>query len=663
MPTLNELLDAIRQVESGGNNRAVSPVGAMGPYQFMPATAKEFGLVGNDVFDPIKARDAAGRKISGLIDEYGGNIEHAIAAYNLGQGNMAKFNNDYTRVPETKNYVNKVLSMLNPIDSANAEEVPQGKLSFEDWKAQRGQEPQIDQIPQGKLSFEEWKAKRNKPDDNILSDIASSVGTAASNFVPDLVQNVIPGVVTGTAQAVSHPIDTAQGLLNLANGALQNVLPEKINALMPDSTKGNKAMASSVFEDIKNAYGSFDAIKNRFEQKPAQMLSDLSLATLAAGKLAKVPELVSLSNTINPISMTGNAIAKGASYVAPKIGSLAAEAIGNLGTHTGADSIREAAKAGKAGGITLKAFVDNMRKNVPMTQVVDDAKSNLNAIKQARSADYVNNIASTSSDSAVLNLYPIKKSLGNAFKEVTFHGVPKNQSAFNTLKEIAEEVKKWNELDKNVYHTPMGLDALKQKIGAIREKIPVNEKTAYRSASNVYNSVKDAIVNQSPEYAKAMAEYEDASSTISELERALSLGRKASVDTTLRKLQKTMRNNVNTNYGNNMDLVNTLEKAGTELMPALAGQSLTSYAPRGIANALYGGSVGAGGYFGGLPGLVAALTLQSPRLMGEASVLTGKASRGAETLAEMARNAGVGQKANLLYQSGEYNEKKKNARR
>jgi Transglycosylase SLT domain len=118
------LLDAIRQVESGGNRFAVSPVGAKGPYQFMPSTAKEFGLMGNDVFDENKARDAATRKMNGLLKEYGGNLEHAIAAYNLGQGNMKKLNNDYTRVPETRDYVKKVLSAMNPISEANASEVP-----------------------------------------------------------------------------------------------------------------------------------------------------------------------------------------------------------------------------------------------------------------------------------------------------------------------------------------------------------------------------------------------------------------------------------------------------------------------------------------------------------------------------------------------------------
>jgi hypothetical protein len=124
MAAIDDLLDAIRQAESGGNDKAVSPVGAQGPYQFMPATAKEFGLKGNEVFDPVKSREAAQRKVSGLLDQYGGDTAQALAAYNMGQGNLAKLKGDYTKVPETKNYVAKVMNMLNPISSANASEKP-----------------------------------------------------------------------------------------------------------------------------------------------------------------------------------------------------------------------------------------------------------------------------------------------------------------------------------------------------------------------------------------------------------------------------------------------------------------------------------------------------------------------------------------------------------
>ena len=81
-----------------------------------------------------------------------------------------------------------------------------------------------------------------------------------------------------------------------------------------------------------------------------------------------------------------------------------------------------------------------------------------------------------------------------------------------------------------------------------------------------------------------MKDYSQGMDTISEIKRSLSLGEKASVDTGMRKLQSLMRNNVSTNYGNRLDLARALEaQGGQEIMPALAGQSLSSVAPRGLA--------------------------------------------------------------------------------
>lgn len=54
---MERLLDSVKQVESGGNTRAVSPAGALGPYQFMPATAEEYGV--KDPFNESQARAGA----------------------------------------------------------------------------------------------------------------------------------------------------------------------------------------------------------------------------------------------------------------------------------------------------------------------------------------------------------------------------------------------------------------------------------------------------------------------------------------------------------------------------------------------------------------------------------------------------------------------------
>ncbi|EDM2047153.1 lytic transglycosylase domain-containing protein [Salmonella enterica subsp. enterica serovar Muenchen] len=105
------LLRSVAIAESGGNQFAVSRAGAMGLFQFMPQTAKEFGLRGNDAFDPAKSADAAARKLGGLMRFFHGDLAKALAAYNWGEGNVQR--KGLAAAPEeTRNYVPRVLSNL-----------------------------------------------------------------------------------------------------------------------------------------------------------------------------------------------------------------------------------------------------------------------------------------------------------------------------------------------------------------------------------------------------------------------------------------------------------------------------------------------------------------------------------------------------------------------
>lgn len=105
------LLRSVAITESGGEQYAVSRAGAMGPWQFMPKTAKEFGLSGYDVFDPEKAADAAARKLGGLLQFFHGDLAKALAAYNWGEGNVQR--KGLAAAPEeTRNYVPRVLANL-----------------------------------------------------------------------------------------------------------------------------------------------------------------------------------------------------------------------------------------------------------------------------------------------------------------------------------------------------------------------------------------------------------------------------------------------------------------------------------------------------------------------------------------------------------------------
>ncbi|VUT17237.1 Membrane-bound lytic murein transglycosylase D [Klebsiella pasteurii] len=105
------LLRSVAITESRGNQFAVSGAGAQGMFQFMPGTARDMGLRGNDVFDPIKSAEAAARYLSMLLQKNGGDLGKALASYNWGIGNVQKYG--MALMPqETRQYIPKVLSNM-----------------------------------------------------------------------------------------------------------------------------------------------------------------------------------------------------------------------------------------------------------------------------------------------------------------------------------------------------------------------------------------------------------------------------------------------------------------------------------------------------------------------------------------------------------------------
>lgn len=104
------LLKAMGKAESGFNANAVSPAGAQGVMQLMPATAKSLGV--EDPFDARSNIMGGAKYISQKLKQYNGNIDLALAAYNAGSGNVAK----YGGVPpfsETRNYIARIKGYMN----------------------------------------------------------------------------------------------------------------------------------------------------------------------------------------------------------------------------------------------------------------------------------------------------------------------------------------------------------------------------------------------------------------------------------------------------------------------------------------------------------------------------------------------------------------------
>jgi hypothetical protein len=300
-----------------------------------------------------------------------------------------------------------------------------------------------------------------------------------------------------------------------------------------------------------------------------------------------------------------------------------------LTTGTGSEAIRQAFKAGKKGGESLKVLKENMRGEVPINLVLQDAKAALAEMKANKSADYVANRTGWAADTTKLDFAPIEqsfKSLEDSLKQGNRWKIGNTEQL--KVKEVQQVINDWKRTPS--LHTTVGLDALKQRIDAIYPDSP-KQTQAQRVITGTSRAVKDAIVKQAPDYATAMKDYETMSSTIKDIESALSLGDRASKDTALRKLQSLTRNNVQTNYGGRLDMLNQLEQVGGEnIMPAVSGQALSSITPRGLAGQSGASLAALAGYFN--PSTLLTLPFTSPRLMGEAAIKAGQASRAVPSL-------------------------------
>ena len=105
------LLLAVMAVESNFDHRAVSEKGAVGLMQLMPGTAKDMLVA--DSLEPAENIDGGARYLRTLANQYGGDMVRTLAAYNAGPEAVRRAGGDVPNIPETREYVRKVVQLYN----------------------------------------------------------------------------------------------------------------------------------------------------------------------------------------------------------------------------------------------------------------------------------------------------------------------------------------------------------------------------------------------------------------------------------------------------------------------------------------------------------------------------------------------------------------------
>lgn len=497
--------------------------------------------------------------------------------------------------------------------------------------------PRIEDAPQvgpGPMTAQMPTPERAWSD--VPGEALSNAPASAGNFLSAIVQPVL------------HPIDTAESVYALGRGVASKLAPTE-KSFTPGGTGKPKfraveqtpealrrkaeveAPADAVGQFFADRYGSVEGLKNTLATDPVGAAADAA-TVLTGGSMLPVRGSAALGKVgamIDPLTQAGNVLKLGAKGVEKVTSNV-------LGMTTGAgpESIRAAGRAGREGGEVAKAFTENMRGDVPITDIVDLAKAGLEKIRQERADAYKAGKVDLSKDKTVLDFNDIDTKVAKASEVGSFKGQTTEPKAVAITQEMAESVNAWKQLDPAEFHTPEGLDALKRRLGNIRDSTQHGSPERV-AADRIYRAVRDEVAAQAPGYAKMMEDYAKSSEKIKEVTRTFSLGEKATGETASRKLQAATRDGAQTSFRNRGELLSELATHEPTLPYAIAGQSTNALAPRGLVGR--GGAMATGAGVLANPLGALALPAFSPRIVGETVYMLGKAVGGVDEVANMLR--------------------------
>lgn len=437
------------------------------------------------------------------------------------------------------------------------------------------------------------------------------VTTEALDFGADFVEGV-----KNILSPILHPRETLKNL-----GALDKIIRDKM-PWNPGKHPDSDAALKQIWDKMVLDYGTPEKVVSVMRDHPAQTLMTIAPLIQGFGKVTGLSTVAKAGEIIDPLSLgikatTGAVRATGRAFKA-------AEGSPML-TGVGTEAVSRAVTSPERGNAFLKAI----RGKVTPEEVVSQAKTAWQALRDTRNMDYRTEFTKLKNSSAVMDLRPVWKKFETEMKnfgvdfvldpqggsiaglDFTKSRFQTNALAQNDFKKILEALQNAGDpARRNFFSTAEGFDVLKQQFNNLWHE----SGEARAATSRMADFVKDEVSKKVPGYLLMVEKYQKDSKFLDEISHTLSLGNKASIDTAFRKLLSTLKNDNEIRF----HLSRALDQVGgQELLDKIAGYSMKSMLPTsGLGRRIEAGEI-FGTILGVNPKVLFGVIGASPKLVGE----------------------------------------------
>lgn len=440
--------------------------------------------------------------------------------------------------------------------------------------------------------------------------------------------------VKDTVTPLLSPIDTAKNLYELGKG---------IYNLYTPGEQPSEELARSVGKFYYDRYGGkdFAEVKSKvietITKDPVGFLADAAIPL----SVARVPLSSSsiVSKTTKAIDPT-NILLNAAKNTPAGLYNLTDATLGTMLKKQGGIGdgvLTDIFKGAERGGDTLAAMRAQMASNKTLETALKPVYSymeGLQNIAKKRKDKYIADKTKLGLDKIKVDPAVVKKAFAKSqlrFLKLTSRGKVASPKIKAKEAQLQKLVNEW--INNPDLHTLDGLDNLKKSID---DFMPDTVDTSRTGAfvSDFRGNIRNAIVDEFPDYAPVMKAYEESMILEKQVKNALGSGNIEEIESIARKLQSTTRNNASTSFGIRGNLLDELAEAGEQpyLRYELAAGSVDNIVPRGLGGYTSAGIGGGGAIFGAATGnplltglAVGSSAASSPRLLGEIAMRAGQA--------------------------------------